>query len=245
MSVLVEVVCYCLEDVFRAREGGAQRVELCADPGAGGTTPNFGLIKKSVALGDLGVMAMIRPRGGDFLYNRDEIDEMEEDIRTAAALGADGVVFGVLDADARLDTMAMSRLVQLAKSLRLSVTCHRAFDVCRDPYEALDTLLDLGVDRLLTSGQQKTAVEGMPLLGELMERASGRLTIMPGGGVRPHTVRELLRLPITEIHTGSRTQVPSQMRPSSAVEMGSDDAQAYHMFVDPEAVRAIVNACRR
>lgn len=244
MGVLVEVVCYNLEDVFRAQQAGAQRVELCSDPGAGGTTPNYGLIKRSVALGGVDVMVMIRPRGGDFLYNNEEIGEMEEDIRAAAQLGAKGVVFGVLDESGFLDTFAMSRLVQLAKSLGLEVTCHRAFDVARDPHRCLEALIDLGVDRLLTSGQQKTAVEGLALIQELLELSRGRISIMPGGGIRPHNVQELLKLPIKEVHTGSRVKVPSRMKAASQVEMGADDAQEFHLFVDMEAIRSIVQAAQ-
>ena len=243
MSVLVEVVCYNIEDVFRARQGGAQRVELCADPGAGGTTPNYGFIKQSVALGDIDVMVMIRPRGGDFLYNNEEIIQMEEDIRISAQLGARGVVFGVLDESGFIDTMAMSRLVQLTQSLRLEVTCHRAFDVARDPHQFLDVLVDLGVDRLLTSGQQKTAVGGIPLLKELIAQADGKISIMPGGGVRPDNVGKLLKLDITEIHTGTNTKVASRMKPgTSRAKMGTTDAQNFHTFVDVEGIRAMVKA---
>lgn len=239
MSVLVEVVCYNMEDVLRAKQGGAHRVELCSDPGAGGTTPNYGLIKRSVALG-IDVMVMIRPRGGDFLYNEQEIAEMEEDIRMVAQLGAQGVVFGVLDETAFIDRQAMARLVKVAKELGLQVTCHRAFDVARDPHEFLDVLIELGVDRLLTSGQQKSAVEGMPLLEKLIEQADGRISIMPGGGIRPHNVEQILTLDVKEIHTGSTTQVVSKMKPASDVKMGSEDTQQYHNFVDPEAIRGIV-----
>ena len=153
MSLIVEVVCYNIEDVLRARQGGAQRVELCADPGAGGTTPNYGFIKQSVALSDIDVMVMIRPRGGDFLYNKAEILQMEEDIRIAAELGAQGVVFGVLDETGFINKPVMAGLVRLAKDLELEITCHRAFDVARDPYQFLQVLLELGVNRLLTSGQ--------------------------------------------------------------------------------------------
>lgn len=245
VSILVEVVCYTIEDVYRAREGGAHCVELCADPGAGGTTPNYGLIKQSVLLGDIDVMVMIRPRGGDFLYTSEELAEMEDDIRVTAELGARGVVFGILDDTGFIDTFAMSCLVQLAKSLGLEVTCHRAFDVARDPHEFLDVLLELGVDRLLTSGQQKTAVEGIPLLQELIKRSEGRISIMPGGGVRPHNVQELLKLNIKEVHTGSSVKVPSKMKPSSSqVKMGDADVQEYHTFVDVDAIRAIVDAVK-
>ncbi|HBG02581.1 MAG TPA: copper homeostasis protein CutC [Firmicutes bacterium] len=244
-NILVEVVCFTIEDVFRARQGGAQRVELCADPGAGGTTPNYGLIKQSCELSGIDTMVMIRPRGGDFLYSREEISQMEEDIRISAELGAQGVVCGVLDTAGAIDAYSMSRLVQTAKSLELEVTCHRAFDVASDPREALKTLLELGVDRLLTSGQAKSAPEGIPLLRELITLADDRLSIMPGGGIRPHNVKELLALDIKEIHTGSRIKVPSQMKPKSfAVKMGADDAQEYHMFVDVEAIQAIVKAVR-
>lgn len=242
-NLLVEVVCYSIEDVFRARKGGAHRVELCSDPGAGGTTPNYGFIKQSVELGGIDVMVMIRPRGGDFLYNQEEINQMEDDIRISAQLGARGVVFGVLDETGFIDTFAMSRLVQLAKSLELEVTCHRAFDVARDPHQFLQVLLELGVNRLLTSGQQKTAIEGLPLLKRLLERANHRISIMPGGGVRPSNIGEFFKLGIKEIHTGSNTKVASKMKTtSSGVQMGAEDAQGYNMFVDVAAIRSIVKA---
>lgn len=245
MGVTVEVVCYTIEDVLRAREGGAKRVELCSDPSAGGTTPNYGLIKQSVALGDIDVMVMIRPRGGDFLYTTEEIGQMEEDIQVAANLGALGVVFGTLDENGYIDVTTMERLVRLGKNLGLQITCHRAFDRARNPHEFLKTLLRLGVDRLLTSGQQKTAVEGIPLLKELIELAEGKLSIMPGGGVRPNNVSELMQLGVKEIHTGSNTKVPSRMKYSaSQVKMGAGDAQEYHLFVDVDAIRNIVEATR-
>jgi len=243
--MIVEVVCYTIEDVLRARQAGAHRVELCADPGAGGTTPNYGFIKQSTTFDDIDTMVMIRPRGGDFLYNDLEISQMEEDIRLAAQLGAGGVVFGVLEKTGAFSQPAMSRLIRLAKSLKLEVTCHRAFDVARDPYESLDLLIDLGVHRLLTSGQRKTAVEGIDLLQELIERAQGRISIMPGGGIRPEHARDFLQLNVTEIHTGCKTKVPSQMRTvTSGVKMGTDDAQEYHWFVDVDAVRSIVEIVR-
>lgn len=246
MPVIVEVVCYSIEDVLRARQGGAQRVELCSDPGAGGTTPSAGFIKQSVALGDVDVMVMIRPRGGDFLYTREELAVMHEDIKLAAKLGAKGVVFGVLDQEGFFDNLAMSSLIQLAKSLHLEVTCHRAFDVARDPEEALLALIDLGVDRLLTSGQAQRAVDGIPLLERLVHLASGKIAIMPGGGVRPDHVSEFIKLGVQEVHTGSNTRVASKMMYSGPnVKMGADDAKAYHMFVDDIAVRAILETVNR
>lgn len=241
----VEVVCYTIEDVLRARKAGAHRAELCADPSAGGTTPNYGFIKQSVAFTDIDTMVMIRPRGGDFLYNSTEISQMEEDIRLAGQLGVRGVVFGVLDASGSFDHTAMTRLVQLAKDLKLEVTCHRAFDVTADPYQSLEFLIDVGADRLLTSGQQKTAVEGIPLLQELIQRAKGRISIMPGGGIRPEHAKEFLKLNVKELHTGCKMQVPSAMQTTaSKVKMGSDDSQEFHMFVDVDAVRAIVETVR-
>ncbi|HBN94771.1 MAG TPA: copper homeostasis protein CutC [Firmicutes bacterium] len=243
--MLVEVVCYTIEDVFRARKARAHRVELCADPGAGGTTPNYGFIKQSAKFDDIDTMVMIRPRGGDFLYNGQEILQMEDDIRLAAQLGVQGVVFGVLDETGSFDRPAMSRLVRLAKGLQLEITCHRAFDVARDPHESLQILIELGVDRLLTSGQQKTAVEGIPLIRELIKRAEGRISIMPGGGIRPEHAGEFLKLDVAEIHTGSKTKVPSRMKYApSDVKMGSDDTQEYHWFVDVEAIKSIVETVR-
>jgi len=242
--MIVEVVCYSIEDVIRASQGGAARVELCADPGAGGTTPNYGLIKQSTQFADLDTMVMIRPRGGDFLYNSAEIAQMEEDISLAARLGVRGVVFGALDDKASFDTSTMSRLVRLAKSLDLEVTCHSAFDLTPDPKKALETLIDLGVDRLLTSGQAPSAVEGLPLLRELVEQATGRISIMPGGGIRPANAKEFIGLGVTEIHTGSRIQVASRMKVASDVKMGSSDAQEYNIFVDVEAIKSIVTIVR-
>lgn len=242
MSILLEVVCYSVEDAYRAKAGGAQRVELCSDPGSGGTTPSYGLIKQSVALGGVQVAVMIRPRGGDFLYTPPEIEVMKDDIRVAAALGASTVVFGVLDENWFLDELVMSGLVQLSKSLGLEVTCHRAFDLTLDPLRSFQALLDLGVDRLLTSGQQRTAPEGLPLLQKLIALSRGRLSVMPGGGIRPGNVRQLLQLDLQEIHTGSRLQVPSKMKKAEhKAEMGPADSQSFQTFVDEEAVRQIVN----
>lgn len=243
MGVLVEVVVFSIEDVMRAKEGGAQRVELCADAAAGGTTPSYGLIKQTAAL-DMQAMVMIRPRGGDFLYTREEIAVMADDIKAAAELGALGVVFGILTENGSIDSLAMSSLIQLAKSLDLEVTCHRAFDRAAEPRLALQELIDLGVDRVLTSGQQKTAVDGIPLLRELIEQAKGKISIMPGGGVRAHNIDALLKeLDIKEVHTGSREQVPSGMKFTGPnVEMGSGDSQLFHTFVDPNDIRAIVRA---
>lgn len=243
MTRLVEVVCYSIEDVYRAKAGGAKRVELCADPGAGGTTPNYGLIKQSVSLEGIDVMVMIRPRGGDFLYSVAELRVMHDDLKITAELGARGVVFGVLDKTGFVDLQAMSSLVHLAKNLNLEVTCHRAFDVAREPHEFLNVLIDLGVDRLLTSGQSKTALEGLPMLHKLIAQAQGRLIIMPGGGVRPTNISNLLQLDTSEFHTGSSIKVPSQMLPLDfQVQMGSQDTQTYHNFVDVEAIKAIVAA---
>lgn len=243
MSFTVEVVCYSIEDVLRAKQGGASRVELCADPGAGGTSPNYGLIKQAVALGDVKVAVMIRPRGGDFLYTQQELAVMHDDIRIAGDLGAQCVVFGVLDETGFLNNKAMAQLIQTAKGSKLEVTCHRAFDVARNPLDVLQALIDLGVDRLLTSGQKRSAVEGKALLLKLITAADGRLSVMPGGGIRPHNIHELLELPIHEIHTGSSQQVPSRMAQlGRKINMGTADDQGFHTFVDEEAVRAIVNA---
>lgn len=242
--MLVEVVCYTIEDVLRARQAGAHRVEICADPGAGGTTPNYGFIKQSAAFDDIDTMVMIRPRGGDFLYSSEEISQMEDDIRLAAQLGVRGVVFGVLDETACFNRPEMARLIQLAKGLQLETTCHRAFDVTCDPYASLQVLIELGVDRLLTSGQQKTAVEGIPLMSELIKRAEGKISIMPGGGIRPENAREFLKLDIAEIHTGSKIKVPSRMKSVSNVQMGADDSQKYHIVVDVEAIKSVVETVR-
>ena len=186
---------------------------------------------------------IIRPRGGDFLYNEYEVACMTEDIRTCKRLGADGVVIGALTADGDIDTATCKKLIEAAEGM--SITFHRAFDMCRDPYEALEELVSLGCDRVLTSGQAPTAEAGIPLLKQLAEQAKGRIIIMPGCGVNSSNAATILKdTGATEIHASARKSVGSGMVfRHSGVSMGNPDCDEYaRKETDVNEVRAIVNS---
>src|SRR5579871_2601145 len=159
-----EICVDSIAGVKAAYEAGADRVELCANLLEGGTTPSLGAIRRARAVKGLRLHVMIRPRGGDFLYSDDEVDEMEADIAAAKAEGADGVVFGLLKADGHIDVARTAKLIAAARPM--AVTFHRAFDLAADPRVAMDALVELGVERLLTSGQHETAMAGLPVICE-------------------------------------------------------------------------------
>jgi len=178
---IIEICANSAQSCVEAEAGGAKRVELCAGIPEGGTTPSYGEIRTAQALtSSIDINVIIRPRGGDFLYAPAEVQSMLLDIELCKQLKVHGVVFGCLTKDGDIDVPLMRRLIEAAKPL--SVTCHRAFDVCRDPFAALEQLIELGCDRILTSGQQSDAVKGIPLIAELVKRAAGRIIIMPGCG---------------------------------------------------------------
>ena len=186
---ILEVCCADLQSVRAAKEGGAHRVELCQALGLDGLTPSAGMIASAVDMG-IPVQVLIRPREGDFFYGKDEVLCMQRDIHVAKRLGANGVVIGALKLDGSIDEETVRRLVGEAEGL--SITFHRAFDVCAQPLEALEQIISLGCHRLLTSGQAPTAEQGIPLLKKLVEQSSGRIIIMPGAGVNPQNARRIL-----------------------------------------------------
>ncbi|GGK78782.1 copper homeostasis protein CutC [Rufibacter glacialis] len=203
----------CIDSVasaVAAEQGGAQRVELCDYLAGGGTTPSAGMISLVRDSIRLPLHVLIRPRRGDFLYSAAEMEIMKRDIQVCRDLGADGVVIGLLTKEGAIDLAGTEELIQCAGPL--SVTFHRAFDLTRDPLAALNDLLTLKVDRLLTSGQEATALRGVPLLRELQRRAAGKLTIMPGSGVNPANVREIMTSTgVKEIHASVRRVVEGEM----------------------------------
>ncbi len=192
-------------------------MELCAGIPEGGTTPSLGEVLTAMEITreyPLKINAIIRPRGGDFLYSPTEVMAMEYDIESLARVGVDGLVWGCLTADGRVDMELNRSLMQRAKAVNESVstTFHRAFDMTRDPYSALEDIIELGFDRILTSAQAATAFEGIELMGELVERAAGRIIIMPGCGVNSENIEELaLRTKAEEFHLSARHRVGSGM----------------------------------
>jgi copper homeostasis protein len=199
MSVIVEAAVESLDDALAAVAGGADRLELCANLNAGGTTPSSALITAVREKVELPVLVMIRPRGGDFVYSDDELSQMYEDIAMARVLGASGVVFGVLDTFERLDLERTAALVEAADGL--PVTFHRAIDHVARRVVAIDALAALGVARVLSSGGAETASEGTDELRAMVQRADDRLAIVAGGGVRANNAREIVeRTGVTELH---------------------------------------------
>ena len=185
----LEVCCGDLQSVRAAIEGGAHRVELCEALELDGLTPSEAMMESAIGMG-IPVQVLIRVRKGDFVYSKDEICKMQNDIRLARKLGAAGVVIGALMPDGSIDEEAIRCMMDEAEGL--SVTFHRAFDVCRKPEEALEKIISIGCHRLLTSGQATTAEQGIPMLKKLVEQADGRIIIMPGAGVNPQNASRIL-----------------------------------------------------
>ncbi len=199
MNIVLEVCIDSVEAAIAAQQGGAHRVELCANLLEGGTTPSAGTIQLARRSIDIDVNVIIRPRGGDFCYTPIEFEVMKLDIETAKAEGANGVVIGILNQDGSVDKERTRELVELARPL--SVTFHRAFDMTRDPYEALETLIELGVDRVLTTGQESSVLEGLDVITKLVEKAGERIIIMPGGGITEHNFKKIVETSgVKEVH---------------------------------------------
>ena len=208
----------CVDSVAGARaaaQAGAGRLELCDGLLEGGTTPSAGMIVAVREAVSIPVFAIVRPRGGDFVHDADELDVMRRDVAMARMLGADGVVIGSLTADGEIDRETTARLVEIARPL--GVTFHRAFDAVRDQDAALEGLVALGVDRVLTSGAAPTAADGAPRIRELVARAAGRIRIMAGGGVSPANAAAIVReTGVRELHARAATALPGHSRWQSA-----------------------------
>jgi len=206
LEICANSVASCVE----AQKGGAYRVELCAAIPEGGTTPSYGDIALARELLDIKLNVIIRPRGGDFLYSALEQRIMLKDIEIARKLGADGVVIGCLTAEGEVDMKRNKELIDAASGM--SITFHRAFDMCRDPFESLEKIVSLGCDRVLTSGQQPKAEQGIPLLKQLVEKAAGRIVIMPGSGVNAQNIAKIAKeTGAKEFHLSAREQIESKM----------------------------------
>lgn len=196
--MVIEICLDSPQAALLAQQYGAQRVELCANLLEGGTTPSWGCIKTTRKAIDIDLFVLIRPRGGDFYYNAYEIEQMRHNIEVCHALGVDGVVIGALDTTGAIDLKTTEMLVELARPMQ--VTFHRAFDRCKAPLQALEQLIDLGVDRILTSGQANKIDQGLLLIEQLIQQANKRIQILPGSGVGPHNIAQLKAIGATEFH---------------------------------------------
>lgn len=242
-----EVCTNSVESCIAAQAGGANRVELCAGIPEGGTTPSYGEIAVArELLSSTKLHVIIRPRGGDFLYSPIEVRTMLKDIETARQLGADGVVFGCLTADGEIDIPVMQQLMNA--SVGLSVTFHRAFDVCRDASKALEQIIELGCNRILTSGQQPNAEAGIPLLTALHKQAAGRIILLAGCGVNEMNIHRIAaETGINEFHFSARESIKSGMEyRNETVSMGGTvQINEYErMVTTKERVRQTIDAIR-
>jgi len=239
-SILLEVCVDSVESAMAAEKGGADRVELCDNLLEGGTTPSAGMIELARKYLNLGLQVIIRPRGGDFCYSDIEFDIMRHDIETATSLGANGVVIGILRPDGSIDADRTRTLIDLARPM--NVTFHRAFDMARDPHQALEDLIELGVDRILTSGQAFSVLEGLDMIAELVRIARDRVIIMPGGGDERDIRKVVSHCGVKEVHVIGPRVVPSEMEyRNHQVFMGGDlRPPEYHRLVtDPKKIESL------
>lgn len=243
-DITVEICVDSVESAVAAQTGGADRVELCDNLMEGGTTPSAGAIEVARQLIDIKLHVIIRPRGGDFLYSKTEFEIMKRDIEAAKSLGVDGVVIGLLDPEGNIDLTRITELVELSRPM--SVTFHRAFDVCRDPFQALDELTNLGIARILTSGQEATAVEGLDLISELVKHAGDRSSIMACGNLNERNIkRVIVETGVKEVHfTGFRDVQSEMLFRNEHVFMGGTlrPPEYSRTVTDAGTVRKVINS---
>ena len=238
--ITLEVACANVDSVLAATDGGADRIELCAALGVGGVTPSLGFVKEAKSITHLPVFVMIRPREGDFLYNNHEKSLMLNDISLCRDAGADGIVFGALDQFGNIDQSFCKEV--LGQVGLMKVTFHRAFDLAKDPFESIKHLISLGIHRVLTSGQQPSALQGASLIKELQMNFGSSIAIMAGAGVRSNNVQELLqRTDINEVHLSGKSLVASQMQfRRNSLSMGAQGQDEYALEVtNLEQIRAM------
>jgi copper homeostasis protein len=239
-NFLIEIATADFETTKAAVEGGADRIELCAALTEGGTTPSWGMIRRCRESFDLPIFPIIRPRSGDFLYSFEEYDCMVHDIHWCRDLGCEGVVIGMLQKDGAIDKKRVAHLIE--KAYPMEVTFHRAFDRCRDPFEAMELLIELGCNRILTSGQEPGAPGGAELITKLVAAADHRIVIMPGSSVRKENIRELAeKTGATEFHSSLRGRSRSAMQFIHPAFAASEESYS-NPFIDQEEVRALRKA---
>lgn len=242
MIFKLEICVDSAESAFNAQEGGADRIELCTNLLEGGTTPGSGIIAVLRDKLDLKIHVLVRPRGGDFLYSDLEYEIMKRDIKICRDIGVEGVVLGILDPAGEIDIERTSRLVEYAHPM--SVTFHRAFDMCSDPFMGLEDIITTGASRLLTSGQKNKAAEGSFLIRKLNEQARNRIIIMPGSGLNDSNIELLAReTGSSEFHLTGRKTIDSEMifRKDDVSMRSIEDIPEYsRKITDTEMIKKVV-----
>ena len=237
---LLEIATSDFETTRAAVAGGADRIELCANLSEGGTTPSYGTIYQCRETFDVLLYPIIRPRGGDFLYNNDEYEVMLHDVKLCKQLGCDGIVIGLLNPDGTIDAKRTATLVDIAYPM--GATFHRAFDRCREPFEAMEQLIQIGCERILTSGQQAIAPDGIELIAQLNQKADHRIIIMPGSGVRKENIKMLAGVTgCSEFHSSLRDRAKSKMEFIHPAFANSQESYLNNS-IDPNEVIALRNA---
>jgi len=237
---IIEIATSDFATTKTAVEGGADRIELCANLAEGGTTPSYGHIRQCREAFDTLIYAIIRPRGGDFLFTEEEFSMMLQDVKLCKEVGCDGVVIGLLNADGTIDLKRTSKLVDAVYPL--GVTFHRAFDRCSNPFEAMEQLIQIGCERILTSGQKPSATDAVELIEQLYREADDRIIIMPGSGVRKENVKMLAeKTGCTEFHSSLRSKRKSSMEFIHPAFAGSEESYMNN-YIDPEEVKALRKA---
>ena len=240
MKYIIEIATSDFATTKSAVEGGAHRIELCANLAEGGTTPSYGTIKQCREAFEISLYPIIRPRGGDFLYTDSEFEIMLQDVKLCKQSGCDGVVIGLLNMDGGIDVVRTARLVEAAYPL--GVTFHRAFDRCKEPFEALEQLIETGCERILTSGQQPSVVDGVELVAELQRKADERIIIMPGSGVRKENIKMLAeKTGCIEFHSSLRGKKPGKMEFLHPAFKNSEESYSNNA-IDVEEVKFLIDA---
>jgi copper homeostasis protein len=244
-TVLLEICVDSIESALAAERGGAHRVELCSNLLEGGVTPSAGLISTTRRKLSIDIHVMIRPRSGDFCYSAEEFETMEQDVLTAKQLDANGIVFGILTNDGEVDVPRTSHLVQIARPLK--TTFHRAFDMSRKLNESLMGLIEAGADRVLTSGGEQKAEDGIPTIAKLVQAANRRIAVMVGSGITESNVRRIIEeTGVREIHASLRAHVPSAMQyRNEKISMGPAKGREYErVIVLEDAVRRLLDSTK-
>jgi copper homeostasis protein len=238
VEVCVDSVC----NAVTAQSAGAHRIEFCANLPEGGTTPSPAQIEIAREKLHIKMYVIIRPRGGDFLYNETEFEIMKSDIHCCGKTGCDGVVIGMLNKDGTIDRERNAELVRIAHQYQMGVTFHRAFDRCVDLFQAMETIIELGCERILTSGGYDTAMEGVEIIRQLIEKAGSRITIMPGSGITPENMDELIqKTGAKELHGTFRSRFPSPMLYRNE-KLSRQEAEYELLLTDGGKIKEIINS---
>lgn len=240
--MILEICASSYQSAINAQEAGAHRIELCSELAVGGVTPSYGLIKQVVAALSIPVFVLIRPRSGNFTYSEEEFNIIKQDVQLCKDLGCQGIVSGVLNANNTIDVERTKELVELSSPLHF--TFHRAFDWTPDPQVSLNVLMQLGVDRVLTSGQESSVVKGIELLRELKESGNNKIVILPGGGINSENVEVFKKSGFTEIHASATSL--SVVNKRNRVPMNSSKFfdETIQVVSDINKIKAILNNCK-